>query len=480
LALSSLRIRTEHLRALEFLPPPVDPDEMLMDAQTYKDLEIFEGEGGKTSVFDLCNLTRTDGGAKALRQRMKKPWSRPEKILAVQESLAFLMAHRTPFDRLPSNSTTRVLEKYLHGSLPLLNDRNLPEFWIGSFELRFGGDFRPYMRIVRGVNATSALVRSLRRIVASPELQHPTPDVARILDEVRVLVARPAFSAVGPQERWDLPWWTVMRLDLLFRRRERAAIEQLLELVFELDSLIAMADCVSRNDFVMPEIMEGPLAISGEGLYHPFIANAVPNPVRLDQEHRMLFLTGPNMAGKTTYLRACGIALYLAHLGMGVPATSFRFSPCQRLFSSVTVHDDVRSGISFFRAEALRVKAIAQAVTDGYRVVALMDEPFKGTNVKDALDASRAILERLAAKVGSLFVVSSHLIELGEQMVATGQVECQHFEAREHEGRLRFEYRLQPGVSTQRLGMRVLREEGIFALLDGSVPAVVGEAPRTA
>src|SRR5688572_29496971 len=98
----------------------------------------------------------------------------------------------------------------------------------------------------------------------------------------------------------------------------------------------------------------------------------------------------------------------------------------------------------------------------------MMDEPFKGTNVKDALDASRAILERFASKQGSLFLVSSHLIELGEQMMATGQVDCRHFEAGEQEGRLRFEYVLRPGVSTQRLGMRVLREEGIFALLDGS------------
>jgi hypothetical protein len=174
---------------------------MLMDGHTYKDLEIFEGEGGKTSVFDLCNLTRTDGGAKALRQRMKKPWSRPEKIVALQESLSFILAHRMPFDRLPSNATTRVLEKYLHGSLPLMSGNGLLEFWTGALELRFGGDFRPYMRIVRGVNATAALIRTLRRISAAAELQHATRDVARILDEVRTLVARPTFGAISSHAR---------------------------------------------------------------------------------------------------------------------------------------------------------------------------------------------------------------------------------------------------------------------------------------
>jgi DNA mismatch repair protein MutS len=153
---------------------------------------------------------------------------------------------------------------------------------------------------------------------------------------------------------------------------------------------------------------------------------------------------------------------------MGVPARAFRFVPAQRLFSSIGLTDDPRSGVSFFRAEALRVKAIAQAVAGGYRVVALMDEPFKGTNVRDALDASRAVLERFAAREGSLFMFSSHLIELSERVRASDHVDCRHFEAGEHEGRLRFDYVLRPGVSSQRLGMHVLREEGIFELLDAN------------
>ena len=134
-----------------------------------------------------------------------------------------------------------------------------------------------------------------------------------------------------------------------------------------------------------------------------------------------------------------------------------------------SLHDDLRNGVSYFRAEALRVKAIAQAIAEGYRVVAILDEPFKGTNVKDALDASLAILERFAARRDCLFMFSSHLIELSERLSSTGQIDCRYFEAEEGEGRLRFDYLLRPGVSSQRLGMRVLREEGVFELLDGSI-----------
>jgi DNA mismatch repair ATPase MutS len=97
-------------------------------------------------------------------------------------------------------------------------------------------------------------------------------------------------------------------------------------------------------------------------------------------------------------------------------------------------------------------------------VIALMDEPFKGTNVKDALDASWAVLEEFAHAPDSLFLISSHLIELGDDVRATGLVDCRHFEAAETESGLSFDFILKPGVSSQRLGMKVLEQEGIFDL----------------
>jgi DNA mismatch repair ATPase MutS len=239
-------------------------------------------------------------------------------------------------------------------------------------------------------------------------------------------------------------------------------VRRLIKLVYELDALVAMADAVADHGLVMPEVEEGSLVLHGEGLFNLFVQDPVPSAVHLDQERRMLFLTGPNMAGKTTYLRSCAVALYLAHLGMGVPAVSFRFSPCHCLVTSLTTLDNVRDGVSFFRAEALRVKAIAQDVAGGKRVVAFMDEPFKGTNLKDALDASHVVLEEFAHSAGSLFLVSSHLIELGDLMLSTGQVDCRYLEASEVGGRLSFDFRIKPGVSSQRLGMKVLEQEGVF------------------
>ena len=444
-----------------------ESDVLVLDAQTLKDLEIFKSETGEASLFEFCDLTRTRGGSKALRRRMEVPWSNADCIRATQESLSFILAQRHAFTELPSAYATSRVQHYADEVLPIVIHSNLLEFSLGAFSLWANHDTH-YLSIVRGVQVTCRLIRALRHFVNQTELALPDGELAPLIDEIRALLTRPGLSQVPDQEIGGWAFRT-LRLDQTFRLYEKVAIARLLQLIYETDALVAMADVTAKFGFVLPLIEEGSLRVHAEGLVHPFVENATANAVELDQSRRLLFLTGPNMAGKTTYLRAFATALYLAHLGMGVAAGSFRFVPAQRLFSSISLHDDLRNGVSYFRAEALRVKAIAQAIAEGYRVVAILDEPFKGTNVKDALDASLAILERFAARRDCLFMFSSHLIELSERLSSTGQIDCRYFEAEEGEGRLRFDYLLRPGVSSQRLGMRVLREEGVFELLDGSI-----------
>ena len=451
---------------------PIDPDVMRMDMQTFRDLEVFQGDAGAPSLYDLFANTRTLGGGKVLKDRMKKPFSNPAKIRAVQKSIPFILNYRPGFEHIPSDLITLEVDKYLTAGLPLVISESRWELFIGALEVRFG-DFRPYQQILRGVQRASKLIRELRALLAFPQLASNTAgEIGVYLDELRELVSNPSFDVVPTNDSWDLSAWRTLEIDRVFRLHQRDATHRIVELVYQIDALVAMADACEKFGLVMPELMDGPLRIEGEGLVNLFVKDPVPNPVQMDQNRRMLFLTGPNMAGKTTYLRSCAGAVYLSQLGMGVPATWYRFSPAECMYSSLTVTDSVRGGVSFFRAEALRVKAVAEAVMAGRRVVALMDEPFKGTNVKDALDASQAVLERFAERAGGLFLVSSHLIELGDRMMASSQVDCRHFEATETDGRLSFEYTIQDGVSSQRLGMRVLSEEGIFELLDAPVVRV--------
>lgn len=437
---------------------------MQIDEQTIRDLEIFEATGGAPSLFDLLNRCRTAGGADALRARFRRPLSRADEIQAVQDSLRHIGAHRAAFDHLPESAQLTALEVYLHSNLPVLTRTTGLDALIEALTFRFG-DRKVFRQTLSGVARTALTLRALDRFAARPELKHPPGELAERVAELRALLARPAIVAVAREERIEVSWWLALRLDRQLRREERPTIERLMRLCFDLDALVSMADATQEHDYVLPEVHDGPTEVRGEDVVHPFLVRPVANPVDVAQPRRLLFVTGPNMAGKTTYLRACGTAVYLAHLGMGVPARAFRFSPCDALFSAITLADNVREGVSFFRAEALRVKRLAQALADGERVFGMLDEPFKGTNVKDAVDASRAVFAALAEADDSVFLVSSHLTEVAESLEPLRSVECARFEAQEQEGRLQYDFRLRPGISQQRLGVRVLEEEGVFELL---------------
>ncbi len=447
-------------------PSSIESDFLVLDPHTFKDLDVFGSETGENCLFQLCNQTRTEGAAKVLRRRMERPWSNADRIRATQESLSFITSQRQAFVALPAFLATRV-QYYVNDILPIVTQQNLLEYSIGALTLRASHN-RHYFRIRLGVQVSCELIQELRQFVNQTELASLRGELAPLFEEMQELLTRPRISKIPDREIGDFSW-RILRIDQVFRMHEKTTIARLLQLIYEMEALVSMADVTHKHGYVLPRIEEGSLRVRAENLVHPFVPYAVANPVELGEKHRVLFLTGPNMGGKTTYLRAFATAFYLAHLGMGVPASSFCFVPAQRLFSSISLNDDMRNGVSYFLAEALRIKAVAQAVADGYRVVALMDEPFKGTNVRDALDASLAILTRFAAQQDCLSMFSSHLIELSDQLSANGQINCCYFAAEEGEGRLRFDYMLRPGVSSQRLGMRVLREEGVFELLDENV-----------
>ncbi|HET9984375.1 MAG TPA: hypothetical protein VFQ38_12335 [Longimicrobiales bacterium] len=451
----------------------VRPGEVWVDRQTFRDLEIFEAQEGRPGLFRLLDRARTRGGASALFGRFLAPLSEPDRIRAVQGSLRYILAHRAEFASLPGQYLVSGFEHYFHGNLPAPASANRFGLALDALQL-FLESFRQLQQIARGARHTARLLRGLRQVATHPGASEAPGEVGAHLREIRDILGRPALASLPleREERWRV--FRVLAVDRVFRHGEKESVERLVRILFEIDALVSLADATDEYAFVFPEVVDGELEIVADGVYHPLVGAPVPNPLHVDAHHRLLFLTGPNMAGKTTYLRACATAIYLAHLGMGVPARSFRFSPCEAIFTAITLADNVRTGISFFEAEALRARAIAQAVADGRRVVAVMDEPFKGTNVKDALDASCAFLTRLVAREGSVFLVSSHLIEAGPTLQATGHVDCRRFEATETDGRLEFDYVLRPGLSSQRLGMRVLREKGVFALLDGSGRAPAG------
>lgn len=121
------------------------------------------------------------------------------------------------------------------------------------------------------------------------------------------------------------------------------------------------------------------------------------------------------MAGKSTLMKAFAIAVYLAHMGFPVPAKGMKFTPYDGIYTSINVPDDLNKGYSHFYAEVLRVKKVAQSISSNKELLVIMDELFKGTNVKDAYDGTVAIVDAFSKRKGA-FIIATHIMEAGETL----------------------------------------------------------------
>ena len=176
------------------------------------------------------------------------------------------------------------------------------------------------------------------------------------------------------------------------------------------------------------------------------------------------------MAGKSTLMKSVGIGCYLAHMGFPVAAAKMEFSVREGLYTSINVADNIGLGYSHFYAEVVRVKQAAEAAASGKRLLLMFDELFKGTNVKDAYDGTLAVTEGFSDYQECLFIVSTHIIEVGEALKSRHNVHFVYMPTVMDGAYPRYTYQLQEGITEDRQGMMIIRNEGILELLYNKTP----------
>lgn len=432
---------------------------MHVDEKTVRDLELFRTRDGGPGVFAVLDRTRTLGGSRALRARIGAPMSSLADIRRVQDGVGFLVREGVRFE--PDGRLMEGVARYLESSWDSVSSprglRCLAESVVIALRYR---DLLRYAR--QGVESTRRLLDGLRPYLDSvarpgspPAVEDPVRELQALIDRVRTGRLR---TSGGP--------WTVLRADHVVRVQRKADLGRILELLYELDALCAMARLLDEDGWTLPELVDGGgFELDGTGVVHPFLERPVPNPVKVSGGESLVFLTGPNMAGKTTWLKAVTLSAYLAHVGMPVPARRFRMSVLDAVYTSLSPEENLRAGLSYFMAEVRRVREVAEAVARGVRALVVFDEVFRGTNVRDALDASRLVTLGFARSRTSGFIVSSHLVELAEDLREEERIRFACFDGTIRDGRARYGFRIREGVSDQRFGLHLLEQERVPALL---------------
>ncbi|HEY6322812.1 MAG TPA: hypothetical protein VJA16_14775 [Thermoanaerobaculia bacterium] len=238
----------------------------------------------------------------------------------------------------------------------------------------------------------------------------------------------------------------------------------------EIEALAALGALRFENPgWCLPEVAAGQPELAARDLGHPLLpaARRIGNDVTVGPAGTFLLVTGSNMSGKSTLLRAIGLNAVLAQAGGPACAASLRLPPV-RLATSILVEDSLASGISFFLAELLRIKGVvaagAEAEARGVALLYLLDEVLRGTNSAERQIAVRRVLRHLLAR-GALGAVSTHDLDLAAGAGIAEAAHPVHFRETLTPGpdgpRMSFDYRLRPGVATTTNALELLRQVGL-------------------
>ncbi|HKK04306.1 MAG TPA: DNA mismatch repair protein MutS [Gammaproteobacteria bacterium] len=253
------------------------------------------------------------------------------------------------------------------------------------------------------------------------------------------------------------------------------------EALAELDVLSNLAERAESLGFCAPVLSEAPGIQVREGR-HPVVEHIqdtpfTPNDIALDDERRMLIVTGPNMGGKSTYMRQTALIALLAHIGSHVPATSATIGPIDRIFTRIGAADDLASGRSTFMVEMTEAANILHNASAHSLV--LMDEIGRGTSTFDGLSLAWACAEDLGRRVRAFTLFATHYFELtalAEHMPACANV---HLDAVEHGDRVVFLHAVKDGPASQSYGLQVASLAGVPAHVIDAARAKLVELENT-
>ncbi|MRG43560.1 DNA mismatch repair protein [Chitinophaga sp. SYP-B3965] len=412
----------------------------IADKQTLDDLNLI-GKYNNSSILHLFRGVKTRGGEKQLEQMFQFPLTDAEAINHRSSMFRYFgdKAFLFPF----TGEQVDVAAAYLSSG------GNILQMKLQSYI----GLPAAYEQLTEGLKATLKLLQTLKTFLQ--DIDQPDWDpVKRTLQNIPVAAA-------------ELSLFNLLKYDRLIRHKLNREVKEIMQAVYLLDVYISVSAIAVAKGFNYAQALPADKnIIRVTGLYHPRLDKGITNNIAADGNSNVIFLTGANMAGKSTFMKSFGISLYLAHMGFPVAAQKMEFSVKDGIYSSINVPDNLSLGYSHFYAEVLRVKKVAQEVSTGKNLLVIFDELFKGTNVKDAHDATLSVSAAFSENRNCSFIISTHIIEVGEALKES----CNNFQfvylPTVMNGTVpTYTYKLQEGITEDRHGMMIIENEGILGMI---------------
>lgn len=444
-----------------------------VDKQTLDDLNLL-GKYKGNSIYNLFDRTATRGGAQVLEAMFQHPLTDAEMINQRTAILKFFQQGGFTFPVM--KELCEKVEQYL-GMAGNTSMAGTALKMLRNRAMRLIATDKEHELISEGILSTIRLIRQINKFMEEAGASGDPSFYKKTIDEVRRICDLPGIKELlNSKDSAELTFAQQVKFDHRLRHSFRREIEQLMGILYEIDVFISVSRVADEKRFghamALP-FKEGENRIAMKQLVHPQLPGAVANSVSTAFEHNLVFLTGANMAGKSTFMKSFGVAVYLAHMGFPVGAEEMVFSVQDGMYTSINVPDNLDAGFSHFYAEVLRVKRVAEEVSLGKNLVVIFDELFKGTNVKDAYDATVAVTEAFGDNRNCTFIVSTHIVEAGETLrERSTNMQFLFFPTIMEKQVPRYTYRLQEGISADRHGMMIINNERIVDIIKGRPSSV--------
>ncbi|QNL51944.1 hypothetical protein H8S90_10400 [Olivibacter sp. SDN3] len=437
--------------------------DFLIDDQTNVDLQLYAESAQEFTIYACFDHTTTTGGKQRLKAWFRHPTTdlsilqrRSDGIRFFTDAIGNLCFEKEPIDFIEFYLSSHDRPKRYSFFYAV---KKVVKYQYAKQQERYNKQ--------RGISEILTTLVFLKNFCLKIKKEHQHEFIDELYEDIEYIFKDPVIHKCVQAGQFKQKGLRLERCDFLIRKTYIQKIRKILSLVYDLDAFFSVALTAQKLNLCFPEYTTcSDQKLELEGVFHPFLNEAVPNNFSLGGSQHLCFLTGVNMSGKSTLMKSVAIAVYLAHVGFPVPAKKMVTGMFNGLLTTINLGDDLKSGSSHFYNEVLRLKYVAQQITTHRKLLIIFDELFRGTNVKDAYESSLLVIEAFSKIPTSFFIVSSHLVEVAQDLSKTLAINYQCFETTFRHDRPIFNYQLKKGVTTARIGAWIIANEGIVKVLN--------------